>query len=93
MNQKEHLNILWTGGDPVTAEKMVFMYAGNSMAFGGWENIKLVVWGGSTKLVSENRAIQQRIKDALDSGTYITAFRSCSDQLGVAEMYSTWVLL
>ena len=85
MSEKKHLRVLWTSGDPTTADKMVFMYTINSLAHGWWEAVTLVIWGGSTKLVSENEAIQQRIKDALDVGVYVTACKGCSDQLGVSE--------
>jgi hypothetical protein len=85
MSEKKHLTILWTSGDPVTADKMVFMYTINSMAHDWWDEVTLVIWGGSTQLVSENEAIQQRVKDALDAGIYVTACKGCSDQLGVSE--------
>lgn len=85
MSEKKHLYVLWTSGDPITADKMVFMYTINSLAHGWWEEVTLVIWGGSTKLVSENEAIQQRIKDAQDAGVYVTACKGCSDQLGVSE--------
>ena len=85
MSEKKHLYVLWTSGDPITADKMVFMYTINSLAHGWWEKVTLVIWGGSTKMVSENEAIQQRIKDAQDAGVYVTACKGCSDQLGVSE--------
>jgi hypothetical protein len=85
MSDKKHLNILWTSGDPITADKMVFMYAINSMAHDWWDKVTLVVWGASAKLISEDTHIQQRIKDALDAGVYITACKGCSDQLGVSD--------
>jgi hypothetical protein len=31
MENKDHLYILWTNSDPVTADKMVFMYATNDI--------------------------------------------------------------
>jgi hypothetical protein len=85
MSEKKHLYVLWTSGDPITADKMVFMYTINSLAHGWWEEVTLVIWGGSALLVSENEAIQQRVKDAMDAGVYVTACKGCSDQLGVSE--------
>jgi hypothetical protein len=85
MSKKKHLYVLWTSGDPITADKMVFMYTINSLVHGWWEEVTLVIWGGSTQLVSENEAIQQRIKDALSAGVYVTACKACADQLGVSE--------
>ncbi len=85
MSEKRHLYVLWTSGDPITADKMVFMYTINSLAHGWWEEVTLIVWGGSTKLVSENQAIQERVREAMDAGVYVTACKGCSDQLGVSE--------
>ncbi len=85
MREKKHLYVLWTSGDPITAEKMVFMYTINSLAHDWWEEVTLVIWGGSTQLVSENEVIQQRVKDAQDAGVNVLACKGCSDQLGVSE--------
>jgi len=53
MKDKSHLFILWTNGNPITAEKMVFMYSINSLLKGWWEHITLIIWGSPAKLVSE----------------------------------------
>ena len=83
--KKNHLYVLWTNDNPVTAEKMVFMYTINSLKRGWWEKVTLILWGATTKLVSEDEGIQEKIKDALDAGVYITACKACADQLRVKE--------
>ena len=83
MKEKSHLFILWTNGNPITAEKMVFMYSINSLLKGWWEHVTLIVWGAPAKLVSENNNIQEKIKEALNAGIHITACKACADQLGV----------
>jgi len=83
--EKTHLHILWTDDNPTTAEKMVFMYAVNSLMHGWWEAVTLIVWGGAAKLVSENSAVQRNIKEALDAGVQVTACKACADQLGVTD--------
>ena len=85
MSEKKHLYVLWTNPDPITADKMVFMYTVNALAHGWWEEITLVVWGGTAQLVNDDEHIQKRIKDAQDAGVYVTACKGCSDQLGVSE--------
>ena len=85
MNKKTHLYILWTNGDPITAEKMVFMYAINSLIRGWWQKVTLIIWGAPAKLVSEDINIQKKVKEALDAGVHITACKACADQLGVTE--------
>jgi hypothetical protein len=85
MNKKTHLYLLWTNDNHVTAEKMVFMYAINSLIKGWWEKVTLIVWGAPTKLVSEDEAMQQMVRKALEAGVHVTACRACADQLGVTE--------
>ena len=85
MIKKTHLYVLWTNGDPITAEKMVFMYTINSLIHGWWEKVTLIIWGAPAKLVSEDINMQKKVKEALDAGVHITACKACADQLGVTE--------
>ena len=82
---KTHLYVLWTNDNPITAEKMVFMYTINSLAHGWWDNVTLIIWGTPAKLVGEDAHIQALVKDALDAGVHITACKACANQLGVTD--------
>ena len=86
MEKKTHLYVLWTNADPITAEKMVFMYTVNSLTHGWWEKVTLIVWGAPAKLIGENEKIQQMVKDAKQAGVHITACKACADQLGVTDI-------
>ena len=85
MGEKTHLYVLWTNDNPVTAEKMVFMYTINSLIHGWWEKVTIIIWGATAKLVSEDAKIQEKLKEALDAGVHLTACKACADQLGVTE--------
>ncbi|MBW1643222.1 MAG: DsrE family protein [Deltaproteobacteria bacterium] len=85
MGEKTHLYVLWTNDNPITAEKMVFMYTINSLIHGWWEKVTLIIWGATAKLVSEDAKIQEKIKEAFDAGVHLTACKACADQLGVTE--------
>jgi len=85
MSNYKHLYLLWTNDNPITAEKMVFMYTINSLIQGWWEKVTLIVWGATTKLVSENAEIQNKIKEALEAGVHVTACKACADQLEVTD--------
>jgi hypothetical protein len=82
---KKHLYVLWTNDNPITAEKMVFMYTVNSLINNWWEKVTIIIWGAPAKLVSEDANIQEKITEALDAGVYISACKACTDQLGVTE--------
>jgi hypothetical protein len=85
MSEKKHLYVLWTNADPITADKMVFMYTINALAHGWWEQVTLVVWGATAQYVHDDAYIQSRIKEAQDAGVYVTACKACADQLGVSD--------
>jgi len=85
MSEKTHLYLLWTNADPITADKMVFMYTINSLKHDWWDKVTLVVWGATAQYVNDDDFIQSRIKEAQDAGVYVTACKACADQLGVTE--------
>lgn len=81
----QHLYILWTNDHYETAEKMVFMYAINSLSQGWWEHVTLIIWGAPATLVSQNKTIQQLIRQAQEAGVHISACKACAEQLHVVE--------
>lgn len=85
MQESNELYILWTNDNPVTAEKMVFMYGMNSILKGWWEKVTIIIWGATAPLAAENTDIQKLIKKAQDVGVHLIACRACADQLGVTD--------
>jgi hypothetical protein len=83
MPQKTKLHILWTNDNLITSEKMVFMYGINSKKMGWWDEVTIILWGATVKLVSENIKTQELIEEAKLEGVHITACKACADQLGV----------
>lgn len=86
MDEKTHLYLLWTNDNPVTAEKMVFMYTVNSLVHGWWEKVTLIIWGATVALVAENEAVRRMVREAAEAGVYVTACKACADQLGVTRV-------
>ena len=64
---------------------MVFMYGMNSMILGWWEKVTIIIWGATAPLVSENKDIQKKVKEAQEKSIHIIACKACADQLGVTE--------
>lgn len=79
------LHILWTNDNPVTAELMVMMYATNTMKYEKWENVTVIIWGATAKLVAEDIHNQHLIADAQEVGVGFTACAACADTLEVKE--------
>lgn len=80
----EKLVIIWTSGDRDAAIKMVFMYVYNAKKNKWWDDITLVVWGPSAKLISEDKELQDYMDKIIDSGIIVKACKGCSDQYGVS---------
>ena len=85
MEKENRLIILWTSGDPEVAKKMVFMYTINAKKQGWWQDINFIIWGPSSKLLSENQELQDKIKDFIKAGIKVKACKACADQYGVTD--------
>jgi hypothetical protein len=85
MEGKNSLHILWTNADMDTSMRMVMMYATNSMIEHWWDDIMVIIWGATARLVAENDQIQEAIKVAMNVGVKFSACIACARQLGVIE--------
>lgn len=81
----EKLVIVWTSGDRDVALKMVFMYTLNAKNRGWWEDITLVVWGPSAKLLTEDQELQEYMGRIIEAGVSVRACKGCADQYGVSD--------
>lgn len=84
MNKK--LNILWTSNNVDTARLMVFMHAINAIQKKWWDEVTIIIWGSSAKLVAENSSIQEEIKRAQTSGVKVSACIACATELNVVDI-------
>lgn len=83
MSEKRRLHILWTNADVETSILMVMMYAKNSLARGWWDEVTVIVWGATAKLVAEDESVREHIRIAQGAGVAFSACVSCARQLGV----------
>ncbi len=87
-SQKESsdkLVIVWTSDDPYTAERMVLMYAHASKTYGWFDEVSLIIWGPSAKMVAENIKIQKKLKTMQNDGVEIRACIVCANMYEVTE--------
>jgi hypothetical protein len=85
-SKPDELVVVWTSGDREVALKMAFMYTYNSKRFKwGWKNVTFVVWGPSSKLLSEDRELQEYVSKMRDVGVKLLACKKCSDLYGVSD--------
>jgi hypothetical protein len=88
LSSNDKLVVLWTSGDPEVAEKMVFMYTYNAMKQNWWKDITFIVWGPSSKLLSENKSLQEYIMKMMKVGVRVEACKACADMYGVSDKLS-----
>jgi hypothetical protein len=81
----ERLVVLWTGGDREVALKMVFMYTLNSKIREWWQDVCLVVWGPSSKLLAEDTELQEYLARITVAGVEVLACKACTDSYGVSD--------
>ena len=79
------LHILWTTGEKEVAMKVVFPYLFFGKANGWWDELNLIIWGPSAKLVAEDIDIQDQLQDVMDSGITVEACQACTDAYRVSE--------
>ncbi|QGY48230.1 DsrE family protein [Maribellus comscasis] len=82
------LAVLWTSGDPEVAEKMGFMYTYNAKKQGWFDEVVLIVWGPSAKLLSENKMLQDYVKEMQKVGVIVEACTACAQMYGVNDQLS-----
>jgi len=85
LRPEDRLVVVWTSGDREVALKMVFMYTFNSRKFEWWDDITLVVWGPSARLLSEDEELQDYIRRIDSAGVTLKACKGCADMYGVSE--------
>ncbi len=81
----EKLYILWANPSYETFEKMVAMYAVNSLRFGWWDEVELVVWGETTRLAAQEGRYRELLERMMGAGVKVSACKACADQLGVTD--------
>jgi hypothetical protein len=82
----DELVVVWTSGDREVALKMAFMYTFNSKRFKwGWKNVTLIVWGPSSKLLTEDKELQEYLSRIKEIGVKLFACKKCSDLYGVSD--------
>lgn len=82
-NTDDKLVMLWISDDIDAAEKMAFMYAHGAKRAGWFDEVTIVIWGPSAKLISENEKLQEKVKAMQADGIKIEACVACARQYGV----------
>ena len=81
----DKLNIIWTTDNKDTIFNMLSMYSINSIRNKWWQEVNLIIWGASAKLIGNDSQVQTEIAEMLNSGVKIEACKDCCDHFGVTD--------
>lgn len=85
MNDDKKLHILWTNSNVNTSRMMVIKYARNAMLNNWWDNVTVIIWGDTTRLVATDPIIQEEMRIAKQAGVHFSACLACAINLGIRE--------
>lgn len=79
------LAVIWTSGDPDVAHRVCFMYTDNAKKQKWFDEVVLIVWGPSARLLAGDKDLQAKIKTMQADGVVIQACLACTESYGVTE--------
>jgi hypothetical protein len=84
MAEPAGLVVIWATGDRDVALYSAIMYAHNAKKYHWWEQVRFLVWGSSSRLLSEDAEVQEAILAMARDGVEVAVCKACSDRLGVS---------
>ena len=84
-SDSDKLAILWTSGDPDVAHRMTLMYANGAARQNWFDEVRLIIWGPSQRLVIGDRDIREKIAQLKEIGVQVQACQACADSYGIVD--------
>ncbi len=81
----DRLAVLWTSGDPDVAERVAFMYTHAAKTAGWFDEVVLIVWGPSQRILVGDKDLQAKLKAMSDDGIKVMACVTCAKSFGIVE--------
>jgi len=79
------LAVVWSSGDPDVAKRVCFMYTHAAKKQKWFDEVTLVVWGPSARLLAGDKDLQPEVKAMAADGVKVLACLACADSYGVTE--------
>jgi hypothetical protein len=79
------LAVIWSSGDPEVAHRVCFMYSHNAKKQKWFDEVTLIVWGPSARLLAGDKDLQAEVRAMLKDGVKVEACIACADSYGVTE--------
>ncbi len=82
---EKKITIVWTSADPDVAHRMVLMYGHAAKKAGWFDEVRLIVWGPSARLLAGDKDLQKKLAAMKADGVILQACIVCADSYGVTE--------
>ena len=82
---RNKLAVVWTSGDADVAHKVCFMYTHNAKKAKWFDEVSLIVWGPSSRLLAGDKELQAEVKAMIANGVIAQACVVCADMYGVSD--------
>ena len=81
---KSKVAVVWTSGDSEVAHKVCFMYTHNAKKAKWFDEVVLIIWGPSSRILAGDKKLQSAVKEMMRDGVAVQACVVCADMYGVA---------
>ena len=81
----DRLAVLWTSGDPEVAHRVCLMYTHAAKNNGWADDVTLIVWGPSSRLLAADKDVQAKVKQMMEDGVRVEACIACANSYGIAD--------
>lgn len=83
--ENSRLAVVWTSADPDVAHRVCLMYTHAAAKNKWFEEVRLIVWGPSARLLAGDKDLQAKLKAMQKDGVILQACVVCADSYGVRE--------
>ncbi len=84
-SELNRLAVVWSSGDPDVAHRVALMYTHAAKKAGWFDDVELIVWGPSARLLAGDKDLQAKIGEMQADGVVVEACVVCADSFGVSD--------
>jgi len=81
----DRLAVVWASGDPEVAHRVCLMYTHAAKNNGWADDVTLIVWGPSSRLLAADKDVQAKVKQMMEDGVRVEACIACANSYGITE--------
>lgn len=81
--------ILWTTDNKETSLHMVCLYAHNALLKGWMDEVEVLVWGASQRLIAEDAQVRAKVEAMIQDGVKVIACLKCADTMEITAPLQT----